>query len=204
MASAIDICNQALALLGQRANVQQIVPPDGSVEASLCARFYPIARDKLLEMHDWRFATRREALAEVTNDLDSWAFAYAVPTMLRPLTLLMPESTDDTKTQEYVIEQNANGDAVLYTNVEDAVLRYIYRVTDPTRWTPQFCTSVAALLSSYLAGPIIKGREGRAVAQEQYKMFLVEKAEAVKANGNSKKNASYGAHHTPGHIAARA
>ena len=65
MASVVDICNLALGHLGDPATVSSIDPPEGSAQAQHCARFYPIARDSLLEMHSWNFSTYREALAHL-------------------------------------------------------------------------------------------------------------------------------------------
>ena len=72
MASPVDICNTALAYLGDVANVVSIDPAEGSAQAEHCARFYPLARDALLEMHDWGFATRRVALAGLANPTTQW------------------------------------------------------------------------------------------------------------------------------------
>src|SRR5687767_8634483 len=92
MSSEVDIANLALSHLGDEANVVAIDPPDGTVQASHCGRFYPIARDLLLEMHPWTFATRRATLAEVTNPVeDDWTYAYTLPTgCIRPLSALLP------------------------------------------------------------------------------------------------------------------
>ncbi|NBQ76422.1 MAG: hypothetical protein EBU14_13895, partial [Acetobacteraceae bacterium] len=65
MASEVDICNLALANLGDTATVASINPPEGSAQSEHCSRFYPIARDTLLEMHNWNFSTRRILLPEV-------------------------------------------------------------------------------------------------------------------------------------------
>ena len=54
MSTPVDICNLALARLGDEANVQSISPPDGSTQAALCAQFYPIARDTALTMRRGR------------------------------------------------------------------------------------------------------------------------------------------------------
>ena len=59
MASEVDICNLALSHLGDTATIASLDPPEGSAQAEHCARFYPIARDSLLEMHAWGFATSR-------------------------------------------------------------------------------------------------------------------------------------------------
>jgi len=205
MASDVGICNLALGHLGNRANVSAINPPDASVEAERCAEFYPIARDGLLERHAWRFATRRAVLAEVENTTTSWALAYALPGgCVRPLAVLFPESTDDTDAQDYTIETDDEGAEVLYTNVEQATLKFIVRVEDANKFTPLFVSALARLLASYLAGPILKGAEGMKVAAAHLKIFEeVDLPRAVAANANSTKNSAYGARHVPGHIKAR-
>ena len=63
----VTICNLALGHLGDIANVKSINPPDQSVQAQLCKRFYPAARNALLEMSSWGFATVRAKLAQVGN-----------------------------------------------------------------------------------------------------------------------------------------
>lgn len=81
MASDVDICNLALGYLGDSANVSSINPPD-SVQAEHCARFYPLARDALLNMHNWGFATRRILPASIAVPPEAagmWAFAYIAP-----------------------------------------------------------------------------------------------------------------------------
>ena len=45
MATEVDICNLALAHLGDDATIASIKPPEGSAQAEKSARFYPIARD---------------------------------------------------------------------------------------------------------------------------------------------------------------
>ncbi len=80
MASDVDIVNLALSRLGDDATVSSLDPPEGSAQAEHCAIFYPIARDSLLELHNWKFATKRIALAPVDlPDNAGWAYAYAEP-----------------------------------------------------------------------------------------------------------------------------
>ena len=43
MATEVDICNLALAHLGDDATIATIKPPEGSAQAEKAARFYPIA-----------------------------------------------------------------------------------------------------------------------------------------------------------------
>lgn len=96
MASDVDICNLALAHLGDEATVSSIDPPEGSAQAEHCARFYPMARDTVLEAHDWNFATTRGVLALVGSAWPSWAFCYELPSAcVRAISVLPPGALDD-------------------------------------------------------------------------------------------------------------
>lgn len=182
MASEVDISNLALGHIGDSATVSSINPPEGSAQAEHCQRFYPIARDSLLDMHDWGFATRRIALAQVTNVASGWAYCYAQPSeMMNAVAVLDPNARDDTSVgivspsqwtetpltnggvytpQPFQLESAADGSGILYTNQANAVLRYTARVTDTTKFSPLFVELLTWSLASMLAGPVMKGGEG--------------------------------------------
>ena len=195
MSSDVDVCNLALAHLGDEAGVVAIDPPDGTQQAAYCGTYYPLARNALLEMHPWTFATKRVALAELaTNPAeDDWSYAYTIPsTCIRPLSALYPgvaarplstTATDD-GSFPYLVEAGEDGELVLFTNVETAVLRYIDLITAATKFTPGFVMCLSRLLASYLAGPILKGTTGMKVATEQWKLFTVEYGKATALNAN--------------------
>lgn len=170
--SEVDICNLALANIGETAKITSIDPPDGSAQASLCARFYPIARDSLIEMGSWSFAIKRKALTATTNTRTEWAYAYTVPADVSGiLSLTMEGVLDDLaingvwSPQKFVIELLPSGDRILYTNVEDAQIRYIAKITDTTLFTNTFNVALSWHLASMLAGPLIKGDVGAAEAK---------------------------------------
>lgn len=210
MASDVDICNIALALLGDQAAVTSINPPDQSTQAGYCSRFYPIARDALLEMHAWGFSTTRAALAEVNNPSSSWKYAYATPSdVLNYLEVIDPEVADDYSVglqmpntipgslqsglgiyaaQPYQIETDpVSGAQILLTNQENAVLRYTRSVSDPTQFSPLFIEALALLLSAKLAGVLIRGADGRAAAREQLAAFTKFKEWAVESDSNQRR-----------------
>lgn len=208
MASVIDIANLALARLGDDATLSSIDPPEGSAQAEHCARFYPLARDTLLGWPDanWNFATKRVALAQVDMAWSTWDFAYTVPNnMLRAISVLAPDAPDDYSTpyalpysaqgeqysigyqpQPFVIEVDGSDRQVIYTNQENATLRYISRVTDPTRFPPTFIDALVWLLASYLAGPMLKGDSGAAAANSAYNAFMGALARATHANAQQR------------------
>lgn len=187
MASEVDICNLALGHLGDTATVSSINPPEGSAQAEHCSRFYPIARDSLLEMHAWGFATTRSTLALLGSAWPEWKYCYASPTdALNLLAILPPQADDDyssannygfTQTgipligsgtytpQTFSQETLEDGSVVIYTNQEEAVCRYTRFITDTTVFSPLFVDTLSWYLASYLAGPILKGDIGAAEAK---------------------------------------
>jgi len=211
MSSEVDICNLALSHLGDEAGVASIAPPDGSAQAAHCGRFYPMARDAVLEAHPWPFAVKRVPLAEVDNPApEDWGYAYALPsTCLRPLTALLPGvpprqfgTETDNDSFPYVVETGADGGLVLYTNVQTAVLRFIDRVTDTTKYTPSAVLAISRLLAAYLAGPILKGDKGTKVAADQLQIFQAELRQAAKLAANVGRRDTYQTR-VPSFIAAR-
>lgn len=206
MASEVDICNLALGHLGDNATVASLDPPEGSAQAEHCARFYPIARDSLLELHTWNFATRRAQLAELTNTWPQWDHAYAKPAdCLRVLAVIPPDVTDDYTTvagtnsngtpftggttvpQPYVVEINNDLAQVILTDQEDAVLRYVAQTTDTTKFSPLFTMALSHHLASMLAGPVLKGDVGAAEAKRQTALTQAYLAKAAESDANQRK-----------------
>lgn len=195
MASEIDICNLALSHLGDTATIASLRPPEGSAQAEHCARFYPIARDSLLEMHAWGFATRRVTLALLASGWPEWSYAYAQPAdALNIIAILPPNSSDDYSIgvpdsaggpyvpQPFSCEINDAGAPVIYTDQADAVLRYSATVSDPTRFSPLFVMTLSWHLASMLAGPIIKGEMGAAEAKRCAGMMQAYLSKAMESD----------------------
>lgn len=207
MASETDIANSALANIGDTATVASLNPPSGSIQAVHCARFYPIARDALLEMHPWGFATKRVSPALLSETPpSSWNYAYQAPSdVINFLAILDPQALDDYSDglaqygnisgaynynigiytpQPFAVETDSQGNSVIYTNQQNAILRYSGKVTDTTQFSPLFIESLTWLLSSKLAGPVIKGSEGRQVAADCLKKFYSFFALAASSDAN--------------------
>lgn len=187
MMSAVDVCNMALSHLGAEAQVASIDPPDGSYEAGLCARFYPMARRVAIESFAWTFAKTRAQLAQVDNPSSVWMYAYALPAdHINPVRVLNTATLDGVLmalsdlylspysaawwSQFYQLTEASSAkydieDQTLLTDEPDATLIYLRDVTDTSKWSPSFTTGVAQLLAGYLAGPIIKGTDGMRIGQ---------------------------------------
>ena len=201
MASVVDLCNLALSRLGDSATVASIDPPEGSAQAEHSSRFYPIARDSLLEMHNWKFATRRAVLSELTVDSFNWTYAYAEPNgALRIISVLDATQSAEDESYPFAAESGEDGAALIYTNLQDATVRYVARVTDTTKFSPLFADALAWLLASHIAGPLIKGTAGQAAAKACYTNFNLVFSYAKVSDANQRKSDPK---HTPGWIADR-
>lgn len=202
MPSAVDICNLGLAHLGSDAQVASIDPPDGSVEAGHCARFWPIVRAEVLSTGAWSFARTRAVLATTDNVSATWAYAYALPSnmlnALRVLKTLVLVDYGFTPTYGYVSRDevvlfNERGSAnfevegaTLFTNEPNAVLLYIQDVVDLSRYGAICVASMGYLMASYLSGPLIKGSEGASAGAKfrQAAMALMKTAMAQDASNS--------------------
>lgn len=203
MASVVEICNLALARLGDEATVASIDPPEGSAQAEHCQRFYPIARDALLESHDWSFATVRDRLALLANtDTWEWQFAYVEPAnTIRVLAILGPNGSATDEPQDFDREAVASGSATkILTNQPDAVGRYTVRVLDSTRYPPLFTDALAWLLASMLAKTVVKGEAGINLERGCMQQYMLKLSEAKVSDANQRRVQPK---HTPGWIGAR-
>lgn len=201
MASEVDIANLALARLGDDASVASIDPPEGSSQAEHCARFYPIARDSMLEHHDWSFSTRRAQLAQLSVPTYNWQYAYARPSLaLRILSVMPATASPEEDGVQYELGNTAEGTQIILTNLEEAVARYTVRVTDTSLFPPLFVDALAWLLAAHLAGPVIKGDVGIAEARRCAQMHAVMLTSAIRQDANQKDKPPV---HTPDWIATR-
>jgi hypothetical protein len=217
-ASDVVICNLALNHIGSDALLSSINPPDGSVESGYCARYYPVARQELLEMFTWTFAKTRVALSALTTNPSSvWQYAYAEPAdMIQPQRILTTSTLDAygffpfgglLRADEVALftergsAQFEGENGVILTNEQNAVLLYTRDITDTSKFTAGFTVTLSYLLASYLAGPIIKGSTG-ADAALRLRGIASKKADEAMANdaNSSVENNSF----VPEHIRRRA
>lgn len=198
MASEVDICNLALAHLGDNATVASLDPPEGSAQAEHCARFYPMARDSLLEMHTWGFATKRVTLALLGSGWPEWDYSYMQPSdALNIVAILPPDATDDYSQglsnvpmaaggsyvpQAFSCEVDGSGNDVILTDQADAVLRYTCVVEDTTKFSPLFVMALSWHLASMLAGPMLKGDAGAAEAKRCTAMMQAYLSQATESD----------------------
>ena len=147
MQSTVMLFNTALARLGGEQLDERISPLETDTLGVLCTNLFKHVLDTTLTAHDWTFALRRVALAEVADAVENTEYphAYAMPAdCIRVVRL--DGSAGINRSPAYVIE----GD-LLRTQEDTASLLYVARVNDPLRWPPTFADALAWGLAAELA-----------------------------------------------------
>lgn len=191
MTSVVSISNLALSNLGKD-NIQDL--DEASTEARACKQFYDQTRDSLLQAYPWRFAGKTAALAQIANDrVGEWANAYTRPTDCLKVRWVRPDySTLDPK-PNHTAQRDAFGFThdiegnTIYCGLSPAFLRYTFRLTDPTRYSPLFIEALSWLLSVRLAMPLTRDPKVRADA---YQLARQTQAAAESADANEVRETS--------------
>ncbi|PKR87397.1 hypothetical protein CXZ10_20340 [Pleomorphomonas diazotrophica] len=187
MASTVSICNLALGHLGAD-KIDAL--SEASSEARACNRFYGQTLDALLAAGPpWRFARHAVVLAEVTGTAATggaisrgrWAHAYVLPAdLIRVRELRPPDGAiSDESPQPYELA----GDR-LYADLSPAVLHYIRRVDDPSKFPPLFVEALSWHLAARLAMPLTRDAGQR---QGAFQMALQTQAAAAAADANDER-----------------
>ena len=193
MATEVDICNVALARIGDEATLTGIDPDEGSPQAEHCERFFPMCLNVMLESYPWRFALTRANLAALKKANENELFnRFVVPSDCRKIVNVYDASlamnTLGTKLvpdMPYSVEMY-QGQRVIICNAEDICLRYITSNTPVSLFPSDFCDALAWLLASYLAGAIIPGTNGAKMAQAMKEFY--ESALAVARSNDSRQS----------------
>lgn len=184
MATAIDICNLALARLGDRATVASIDPPEGSVQADHCARFYPLAKETALAAHAWRFAlTRRRLPVLDVEPVGASGRYFALPADCLAVVSVTPaEGWTPALDPMLFTTENVNGARAVVADADSVVCRYVSAKTQEDAFPPEFVDALAWLLASYLAGAMIAGSSGSTVAANALQFYQNALQNAVRAD----------------------
>lgn len=189
MASDVDICNLALARLGDAATVSNINPPSGSAQAGHCAIFYPMVRTWMLQAHNWSWIMRRSPLTMLQQTpAFGWLYYFAEPAGSQTIVSLhVGGAPDDSEPITFDREALTDGTQVILCNINNPVAKYTVDVTDTTKYDPLFIEAFTLWLASVLAGPIIKGDAGRAMSAQLYGLAMASLARAKAGDGGQRK-----------------
>lgn len=132
MASVIEICNRALSNIGNNRSINSL--NEASKEAEQCSLYYESIRDAVLADFDWNFATKTVALADTNNPPQDWDYAYTYPTdCLKIIEIPVPgiRYPNAAMRVQYTVGADSTGTGrLIYTDLPQAWLRYVARITD--------------------------------------------------------------------------
>jgi hypothetical protein len=221
----LAICNSALKHIGVTNTLTSF--DDGSIEAEVCQSLFGEARDALLSLRQWDFALTRRVLTATTPPAsplyDHYKFCYLIPPdALCSFAVLPPNPNNDYQQAQSVspsafderpvveamgradapfqIEQTDSGRRLLFTNQEDATLRYVTRIRDAGKFPSVFRSALSLQLGSLIAAPIIRGDAGEQVSQRllRHMAAYLGAASSLAANQRSPQ-----IQHVPNHISNR-
>ncbi len=145
--SEVSICNIAISWL---AGNQITSLEDDTTEAILCSANYANSRDAVLEDGDWTFAMKR-ALPSLKAEPPLFGFSSAFllpPDFIRPVELSQKSDFRD-NIDEFEIESGE-----ILCNYEVIYLRYIWKITDPSKFSAGFVQALAARLAADICVPL--------------------------------------------------
>lgn len=142
------ICSQALARIGEKRLVN--LDTDDSVNSNHCLAHYAQTRDALLRSHSWRFASGRATLSQDDDDpAFEWDNQFDLPNdflKMRSVYDGYSGKPGDESYYSYALE----GDKLL-TDQDAMTIRYVKKVTDPSKFDSLFIEVLALQLAIKLS-----------------------------------------------------
>ena len=150
-----SICNMALGRIGGL-RIEDSVETDTSTQAIQCRLHYETIRNSLEESYPWRFTSDRATLVVDGTTPDSeWDYQFDLPDDYLAMRSIYEDRFSGENLRNYVLE----GDMLL-TNEDEMEIRYVKKVTDPTKFDDLFVKLLVLSLADELIGPLAGGDKG--------------------------------------------
>ena len=172
------IYNMALKNLGVTVGIQSASQTDRNT--IVLNEFYDTAREKTLTDFDWNFAStyRTLSLTGNTSINPRYALEYDYPNncaAIREIVSLNGERA------EFEVASNSDNQKIIYTNQNDAIIRFTRLVNEETYFTPEFAMALSWYLAFLSAKAITGARINSSDCLNLYRQMLNE-AKATDAN----------------------
>lgn len=174
MPSVVDICNEAMDLLGA-ATITSLT--ENSKEARLCNRRFDTVRDAVLRSHPWNVAITRASLAkDATAPAFGFASQFTLPTnpyCLRVISFWNSSVNNEVAAYDSNVMYKIEGRKVL-SNEGSCSITYISRVTDTELFDSLLSSAIAHKLASETAYAITGSNSVSQAMQVMYETRLRE------------------------------
>ena len=172
MISKLDICNIALAHLGQEP-ISSLGQEDE--RARRCALFYEPVRKEVLRTHNWAFAASQITLALLAGDGGlQWPYMYAYPQDCLFLRRVFSSGTQD---REGAFKEGFNQDLharVIFCGIGQARAEYTRDVQDESQFDPAFVKAFSLALAADLAVALTGDNTLARTVLQKYTLVLEE------------------------------
>lgn len=173
MATKTDICNQALAHIGQDPIA---IITENTETAKKCARAYPLVLDEVLAAHPWNFALDTEALAVISDKtIHGWQYVYQKPARCLFAYKVFPAGYPEARERDKFRVMGA----AIASNVEGAWVEGVYRCLDISLYTPHFIAALSFALASRLALSICGDKS---LSTSMFQLYLMHFGESKRLN----------------------
>lgn len=174
MPSVVDICNEAMDLLGA-ATITALT--ENSKEARLCNRRFETVRDAVIRAHPWNVAITRATLAkDATAPAFGFTNQFTLPTdpyCLRVLSFWNSNVDSDVAAYDSQVMFKIEGRKVL-SNEGSCKITYLARVTDTEQYDPLLSSTIAHKLAAETAYAITGSNSVTQGMQQLYELRLKE------------------------------
>lgn len=174
MPSVVDICNEAMDLLGA-ATITSLT--QNSKEARLCNRNYELVRDAVLRAHPWNVAISRASLPQdSTAPAFGFLYQYTLPTdpyCLRVLSFWDNNVNNEVAAYDSTVMYKIEGRKIL-SNEATCKIIYIGRVEDTEQFDSLLSSTIAHRLAAETAYAITGSSNVAQNMQALYELRLRE------------------------------
>jgi len=169
----VEIFNSCFTELG----LKRVSSDDENDKCLALDAIWNVTRDEALIEHDWQFATNIQVLVQPSgvDNYTGYDYVYQLPTDPHCLKIqtLMDDDYDELPSEEYKVMQR-----YIYTDLEDAYLKYTFRNDELNDWSPTFCVYFAYLLAAKAAMKLVQSDQ---VEKDMYALAELYKRKAMYA-----------------------
>lgn len=174
MPSVVDICNEAMDLLG--ASIMASLT-ENSKEARICNRRFDTIRDQVLRAHPWNVAVTRTTIA-ADSETPAFGFTkqYSLPTdpyCLRVLSFWNSNVNNELAAYDSQVMYKIEGRKIL-SNEGTCKITYIGRVTDTEQYDSLLSSTIATAIAAETAYSITGSANVGKLMEERYRNKLRE------------------------------
>lgn len=160
----LQIVNLALAHMGNTAITQAQLTANAIPSAIAANTFWEPCRDEALGESRYSFATATLALSAIDTTDSVWDYIYTYPAQAvgSIWAVYNDETYAEKEEQEFEVKYYTTTSVrAIYSNLQNAIAEYTYKVTDPEIWSTKFVMAfsyrLASSMSMYLTGDAANG-----------------------------------------------